>query len=105
MARAGYDPEAAVQLWRNMDELSGAGRPAFCLPIPPVGSASPTCGRRWRLRRRCIARRSSRVADPAVPALDWLLMAIHARRRLGALEPAPLIKLGIEIGIPLAGRL
>lgn len=33
-ARAGFDPEAAVHLWRNMAEVSGKGGPAF-LSTPP----------------------------------------------------------------------
>jgi predicted Zn-dependent protease len=37
MARAGYDPEAAVQLWRNMAEAGGAGGPSF-LSTHPSGA-------------------------------------------------------------------
>jgi len=37
MARAGYDPRAAVQLWRNFEALPGDRPPAFLSTHPPEG--------------------------------------------------------------------
>ena len=37
MAQAAFDPEAAIELWRNMGEVAGAGGPAF-LSTHPSGN-------------------------------------------------------------------
>lgn len=37
MAKAGFDPGAALQLWQNMGELSGSKRPSFLSTHPSSG--------------------------------------------------------------------
>lgn len=38
MARAGYDPRAAIDLWRNMQSYAGSGGPEFLSTHPSTGN-------------------------------------------------------------------
>jgi predicted Zn-dependent protease len=38
MAKAGYDPQAAIALWRRMERIAGGGAPAFLSTHPAPGA-------------------------------------------------------------------
>jgi predicted Zn-dependent protease len=50
MARAGFDPRAAIELWQNMEAAGGAAPPSSCRHIQPMKRGSRTYEKTWTLR-------------------------------------------------------
>jgi predicted Zn-dependent protease len=71
MAKAGFDPRAAVELWKNMDEESGGERPAeFASTHPSPENRMESLISQWIevLPLYNQAHKEGRIPDCQVPA-------------------------------------
>ena len=56
MARAGFDPQQSVTLWRNMAASGGGQPPKFFLRILPMNRAFGHYSKGWKRPRPAIVR-------------------------------------------------
>jgi predicted Zn-dependent protease len=69
MAKAGYDPEAALHLWRRMDELGGSAPPEFLSTHPSHGTRQQNISA-WIAEARGYYRPDPRLTVAPLPSIE-----------------------------------